>query len=82
MILRGEEERHLEREAQQSGDDWSVEADGSGADGGGRGARARLLKARQLCVVEAVRGETPQRAGSSNASGVRAASLSQSANVA
>ena len=40
MILRNEEESHVEGEAQRSGDDRGVEADGGWPDGGGRGARA------------------------------------------
>jgi hypothetical protein len=33
MILRNEEECHVERKAQRSGDEWGVEAVGSGAQG-------------------------------------------------
>ena len=32
MILRNEEESHVEGEAQRSGDDWGVEADGIGPE--------------------------------------------------
>ncbi len=39
MILRNDEERYVEEETQRSGDDRDVEADGSRADSGRRGAR-------------------------------------------
>ena len=44
MILRNEEERHVEGEAQRSGDDWGIEADGSGTNGGGYGREMGVSK--------------------------------------
>ncbi len=42
MILRNEEECYIEGEAQRSGDDWGVEATGSGTEGGGGVPRLEL----------------------------------------
>jgi len=50
MILRHEEECQVEGKAQRGGDDWGVEADGSGEDGGGCGARAGGVEAHHLRV--------------------------------
>src|SRR5579885_1351025 len=50
MILRNEEERHVEEEAQRSGDDRGVEAVGSGVNSGRCGAGVGRVEAHHLRV--------------------------------